>query len=413
MIAKARATNAASLLNLTAIIMFRIAQQHPSCVAHAFSSIAFTWSIPAPSTSAADVARGSSYPCPYTYLSHERSQSGIDFLSRRRIPTSTRQRTTTSTTNLQGTISSASEKVLTSTKGATVRKFKSLVSKKRKRTEENATVVEGIRAVIDLLSDAATRDLVQHILLEENALPNEIMGVFSDLVESCSSPPKVTFASSAVFKACSDTVTPQGIIALVSLPAQYRYEECDVRDGTRTYLVLETSDPGNTGTLIRSAMACGVEAIIFMPGSCDVWSPKTVRSAMTASFKIPLLQVDSWDDCKERLRNFGVRLEHDFYAATMEGSDKLVTSEGREKENGSSLPYYEVEWTRPKSIVVCVGKEGPGLSEPIRRAVRNGDVRAVHVPMAEGIESLNAAVSGSVILFESARQKKAKKERSS
>lgn len=355
---------------------------------------------------AAAVARGSSSPCPY--LSPERSQSfGIDSPLRRRI---TKRQQRTSTTNLQGTIDNG---VLTSTKGTYVRKFKSLVSKKRKRTEEGATVVEGMRAVIDLLSDATTRDLVQHIIVEENAMPDQAMSEFAELLESCSSPPKITFATSAVIKACSDTVTPQGIIALVSIPAPYQYisEACvGPTPGTKTYLVLETSDPGNTGTLIRSAIACGVEAIIFMPGSCDAWSPKTVRSAMTASFKIPLLQVDSWDDCKERLKNFGVRLELDFYAATMEGSEKSATSEGLDKNRGESLPYYEVDWTGSKSVVVCVGREGPGLSQPIRRAVRDGEVRAVHVPMAEGIESLNAAVSGSVILFESARQRKAKKE---
>ena len=398
MIAKARATNAAPRYLAAIAMLSRIAQQsqYPSCMAHAFSSIALTWSMPPP---AAAMVRGSSSPCPYL------SQPvGIDIPFRRRI--TTRQQRT-STTNLQGVFDN---EILTSPKGATVKIFKSLVSKKRKRTEEGATVAEGMRAVIDLLSDEKTRDLVQHIIVEENAMSDQAMSVFADLVESCSPPPKVTLATSAVIKACSDTVTPQGIIALVSIPAPYQYSsEASVGPGTRTYLVLETSDPGNTGTLIRSAIACGVEAIIFMPGSCDAWSPKTVRSAMTANFKIPLLQVDSWDDCKERLKSFGVRLELDFYAATMEGSEKSATSESSDIDRGDSLPYYEVDWVGSESVAVCVGKEGPGLSQPIRRAVRDGEVRAVHVPMAEGIESLNAAVSGSVILFESARQRKAEK----
>lgn len=172
--------------------------------------------------------------------------------------------------------------------------------------------------------------------------------------------------------------------------------------------VPQTSDPGNTGTLIRSAIACGVEAIIMMPGSCDVWSPKTVRSAMTASFKIPLLQVDSWDECKERLQQYGVRLERDFYAATMEGSEQETTGRDEGKGGTTSLPYYDVDWTQSQAVVVCVGKEGPGLSQPIREAVRDGAICAVHVPMEAGIESLNAAVSGSVILFEAARQRRAK-----
>mmetsp|Transcript_10722 Transcript_10722/g.23245 ORF Transcript_10722/g.23245 Transcript_10722/m.23245 type:complete len:400 (-) Transcript_10722:245-1444(-) len=305
--------------------------------------------------------------------------------------------------------------ILTSTKSSTVKLFKSLASKKRKRMNENATIIEGQRLVFDVLSDPSTQDLVRHVILEESALHDEaILAVLQDLASNSSA--SVSFATKEVVRACSDTVTPQGVVAIASLPPPYdahrRYGNGgEDKKTSDLYLVLDgMSDPGNVGTLFRSALACGVEAVVLMPGSCDVFSPKTVRSSMGATFKMPLLHVDGWDHCKKVLTGFGVKLDSDFYAATMEGSE--VNDEFDACSVSSS--YYDVDWTGRGSsggrsqtktdMAVCIGKEGPGLSEEVREAVRNGEIRAVHVPMEQAIESLNAAVCGSVILFEAARQ---------
>lgn len=309
--------------------------------------------------------------------------------------------------------------VLTSTKSATVKVFRALIGKKRKRTEENETVIEGQRLVLDMLDDPITRRLVRHVVVAKSALDHKQLGPKLesalgrfDAMQDVS----VSVASVEVVEACCDTVTPQGIVAIASLPSPY---EGPIEGGNTKcplYLVLDgLSDPGNVGTLLRSALACGVEAVILMPGSCDVWNPKAIRSAMGATFKIPLRRVEDWEDCRRVLGSFGVQLNRDFYAATMEGSE-----EKGDCADSHSLAYHEVDWSgrqdkndsidrkenRPNSAkVVCIGKEGPGLSSEIRAAVRSGDIRSVHVPMEEGIESLNAAVCGSVILFETLRQR--------
>jgi len=171
------------------------------------------------------------------------------------------------------------------------------------------------------------------------------------------------------------------------------------------------SDPGNAGTLLRSAVATGVAAAVWLPDSCDPWNPKAVRAAMGTTFRLPMVHAASWDECAARLLGGngggGCRT---IYAATMLEDD--VNDEDDEDNYGtaarSGTSLYDVDWTHQDEsapIALVIGSEGNGLTPPLRRAVREGTVQAVHVPMQPGIESLNAAVCGSVILFEYYRQR--------
>lgn len=232
-----------------------------------------------------------------------------------------------------------------------------------------------------------------------------------------------------VFLSCSDTMTPQGIVAVVDIPNYDNNNNNNRLDHPPPlppfHLVLDgVSDPGNLGTLLRSSLAVGVALVVLLPGCCDVWNPKAVRSAMGASFVLPAIcHCDSWDDGLAALRDVGVQT---IYAATMmDGDDELETKQ-YDKHNKStpttalahsaSIPYFDVDWTKESSALI-IGSEGNGLSAEVRAALLmkkkvevedpEGDscvVRATHLPMQEGIESLNAAVCGSVILFEYSRQ---------
>lgn len=154
------------------------------------------------------------------------------------------------------------------------------------------------------------------------------------------------------------------------------------------------SDPGNVGTLLRSSLAVGCAGVILLPGSCDPWSPKVVRSAMGSSFspQLPIIQASSWQSALAALESWNVK---DIYAATMIDGGT---------EGGGSKPHFSIDWRSPSALVI--GSEGTGLSPDIRQAINDDGnmVKAVHVPMCSGIESLNAAVCGSVILFEYSRQ---------
>lgn len=224
-------------------------------------------------------------------------------------------------------------------------------------------------------------------------------------VPNCS----IRLASDKVLDAVCDTVTPQGIVGIVNLPKEYTPpppptiipSHSKEEQKSKMYLLLDgISDPGNVGTLLRSSHAVGIEAVILLPHSCDVWNPKAVRSAMGTTFQVPIRSVSSWDECLELMELCGVTKER-IFAATMEGS--VVSSQ----ESFDSMAHWDIDWlggTGMEASAICLGKEGTGLSPPVREAVSQGIIRSVHVPMEEGIESLNAAVCGSVILFEYFRQ---------
>lgn len=272
--------------------------------------------------------------------------------------------------------------VISSTKSITAKHIISLILKRKNRIEAGQTVVEGPRMIIDLLRNKDTANLVQKILISEEKWES----FYPTLVETNTGAerlPDIHPASEAVMKACTDTVTPQGIVAIVDVPNL----EIPVTS-TPSVLVLDAvADPGNLGTLLRSSVATGVSAVYLLPGSCDPWNPKAVRSAMGSSFLVPIRQVDSWDACCHELQTLGC---HYIWAATMVD------------DNAPGTCYYSVNWTRPHALIV--GNEGNGLTDDIRQALAQGKVKPVYVPMQAGVESLNAAVCGSIILFERQRQ---------
>jgi TrmH family RNA methyltransferase len=310
--------------------------------------------------------------------------------------------------------------LVSSTKSNTVKKIQQLLTKRKKRVEFQETVVEGPRMVFDLLSDKQTRGLVKQVVIstekwedyqEEWHAAWEKSDENNEQVESLF-PPTVVPGTPEVLKACTDTVTNQGIVAIVGIPsfplvgATAEPSKSDENDGAAPvvpslYLILDgVADPGNLGTLLRSSVATAVTGVILLPGSCDPWNPKAVRSAMGTSFRLPIVAVDSWNECQNLLSN--TLSCHRTFAATM-----------LEDRQGTS--HYQVDWTCEHTALI-IGSEGNGLSEDVRRALeddKDGSMRIqpVYVPMQAGVESLNAAVCGSVILFEYLRQVSNMKER--
>lgn len=272
--------------------------------------------------------------------------------------------------------------LIQSTKSATVKNIQALLNKRKKRIESQSTIVEGPRMILDLLDNPNTCHLVKQVLVS-----SERQDWIQQLQQDKYSHLFVQEGTPQVLKACSDTVTPQGIVAIVSIP---EFETLNKK--YPLYLVLDgVSDPGNVGTLLRSSVAVGAAGVVLLPECCDVWNPKAVRSAMGCTFQIPILNVDSWNVARDMLGEWGVG--NNVFAATMD-----------ETNNGApSIPHYDVEWTASPSALI-IGSEGNGLSNDVRKALEDGTIQATHVPMEPGIESLNAAVCGSVILFEFLRQ---------
>ncbi|RPI55395.1 MAG: RNA methyltransferase [Chloroflexi bacterium] len=176
--------------------------------------------------------------------------------------------------------------------------------------------------------------------------------------------------SDAVLAACAGTETPQGVLAVVPVP----------RVAPREGLILVVDrlrDPGNLGTLLRSAEAAGAGQVVLAPGTVDAYNPKVVRGAMGAHFRLAVIEM-GWPAIAGLLAGRAVWLA----------------------EAGGKVAYDRVDWTLPSALIV--GGEAEGAGEEAAQ-VATGRVR---IPMAGGAESLNAAMAATVILFEAARQRR-------
>jgi TrmH family RNA methyltransferase len=179
-------------------------------------------------------------------------------------------------------------------------------------------------------------------------------------------------ATDPVLAACSDTETPQGVVAAVPmLTIPPRPGLILVLDGLR--------DPGNLGTVLRSAEAAGVGQVLLAPGTVDLYNLKTVRGAMGAHFRLSAAGLD-WPAIGARLAGRAVWLA----------------------EASGDTPYDRVDWLAPSALIVGGEAEGAGAGAAALASGR------VSIPMAGGAESLNAAMAATVILFEAARQRRAR-----
>lgn len=184
--------------------------------------------------------------------------------------------------------------------------------------------------------------------------------------------------SDHVIEALSDAVTPQGVVAVAPMPLSA------VDDVVADDLVLvldEVRDPGNAGTLVRSAVAAGAGGILFGQGSVDPFGPKTVRSSSGTILRTKIVRNVALGDALGRLRDAGF---------TVVGSDAGADADADEVDLGGR-------------VALVVGNEARGLTEPVRDAL---DL-TVKIPLPGPVESLNAAVAGSVLLFECVRQRRA------
>lgn len=164
--------------------------------------------------------------------------------------------------------------IISSTKSKSIKNIQNLLNKRKHRMGTGQTVVEGPRILFDLLSNPITQPLVRQIFVSVEDYEKEYK-------EKLSKDFDVLLVTSDVLKgALSDTVTPQGIVAIVDIPNF----DIDPTLPNPIYLILDgVSDPGNVGTLVRSSLAVGCAGIILLPGCCDVWNPKAVRSAMVST----------------------------------------------------------------------------------------------------------------------------------
>ncbi len=242
------------------------------------------------------------------------------------------------------------------------------------RKQHRAFLIEGAH----LLQEALLAGVIPSVALfrEDALLKPENGALYQSLIDLGVNVASVT---EEILAKISDTQTPQGIAAMIPLSAIDPERARAARPAINRPLSIildEIRDPGNMGAILRSALASNIDAIYLTPGCADIFSPKVVRSASGAIFKLPVFIRRSWAEL----------------ALTFANHRRFYT------EAGAETLYYHVDLTR--DCVFVIGNEAHGPSA----AARNFAEDAVAIPMANNVESLNAAIAASIIMFESQRQ---------
>ena len=251
--------------------------------------------------------------------------------------------------------------IITSKDNETIKSIKKLKEKKY-RTE--SFIVEGIKMVKEALEQAEVEKI---IVSETFSNSDDFKGLNCD-------GQKLIIASDKVFEDLTDVVTPQGIIAVVSKGSN---SEIDYSD--EFVLALDgIQDPGNLGTIIRTADSANIKTILVSKDTVDAYSPKVVRSTMGGIFRTKVIEVENLAQTLNSFKDNGY---------------KVVTT-----ELSAEKSIYDIDYQ--KSVVV-IGNEANGVTEEVSKTA----TEKVIIPMLGKTESLNAAVATSIMIYEYVRQK--------
>lgn len=256
--------------------------------------------------------------------------------------------------------------MITSLSNDKVRYVRALQSRRRVREREHRLVFEGVRLVEECVRAGITPTFVFYTTtVEADQRGGGLLASLRRMDVPCYE------VTEAVMSACSDTQTPQGILAVLPTPNLPR-PECP----TLTLILDRLRDPGNLGTILRTALAAGVEQVLLAPGTVDPRNPKVVRAGMGAHLRLPVATLQ-WESITEAVTGCDVWLA----------------------DASGETHYTSVDWTRPVAIIL--GGEAVGAGKRARALA----LGRVSIPMAAQVESLNTAAAAAVILFEVVRQR--------
>lgn len=276
--------------------------------------------------------------------------------------------------------------IISSKDNKRIKYLRSLLEKGSARKKNRQFIVEGIKLVDEalvygkvceiILSESLYKEIISGGLIKNALLADNGKNLIAYVNEGNST----TVVSDAVFKTVSETINPQGVVAIVTMP---EYEILNEGFLTQTYnktgkiklLILEdTADPGNLGTIMRTAEAAGVTGVIMGRGTVDIFNPKAVRSTMGSIFRLPFIYVEDVRETIRELKKYGIS----FYAAHLKGKQS----------------YKDVKYSDKAGILI--GNEARGLSP---ETAELADIYII-IPMQGKVESLNAAVAAALMMYE-------------
>ena len=276
--------------------------------------------------------------------------------------------------------------IISSKDNKRIKYIRSLLEKGNIRKKNHQFVVEGIKLVDEALEYGKVLEVVCAVSLYDELISGDLSGNrllaendknITNYVKKGSS---LLVVSDTVFKSMSETKTPQGILAVAEIP-DYRLldrgflEQAYTETGKIKLLVLEdTADPGNLGTIMRTAEAAGVTGVIMGKGTVDIFNPKVVRSTMGSIFRLPFAYEEDLKETIKELKKQGIS----FYATHLKGEKS----------------YKDIKYSDRSAILV--GNEARGLSYDVADLADT----YVLIPMQGKVESLNAAVAAALMMYE-------------
>ena len=254
--------------------------------------------------------------------------------------------------------------LITSSRNPAVKYVRSL-ERARLRQADGVYLVEGVRLVHEALTSGqrATLALYDPALLSRSTVGSSLLERLPRWAD------RAHEVDGRLLRAAGQTETPSGVVAVLRSPER---EPLETHARDQFGVILDrVADPGNAGTILRTADAAGAGYVVTLPGSVDLFSPKVVRAGMGAHFRLPLYSGVSWNEVSTALREASL-VALDAHAATS---------------------IYEFQW--PQRTGLIVGSEAHGLSRQAEPHLHH----RVRIPMKPGVESLNAAVAASIVIY--------------
>ncbi len=257
-----------------------------------------------------------------------------------------------------------------------IKRLSELRDRKGRRAQK-LFLIEGVRSVSEALEEGAG---VRKIILDLGANSDRFESVFSSAKEQGI---EIEEIPATKFRKLSTTESSQGIIAVASIP-EFTFEDLssEIRSKrSATILILDrVSDPGNLGTILRSAAWFGIDGIVVAGSSVDVYNPKVVRSAMAAVLRLKVVQEADLNEVMPELHKVGFAV----IASTQDGKASCF------------------EYGFPLKLAIVLGSEASGISKEISQVCD----ASVFIPRVGKMESLNVGVAASIVMAEIARQRK-------
>lgn len=285
--------------------------------------------------------------------------------------------------------------MISSSQNPKIKLARALLGRSKERRDANAFVVEGVRLVEEAVN---SKWLIRFVLYDETLNERGMLKVES----LKSSGVECEMVSPSVMQSISETETPQGILAvleLTNLPIP----------ASPTFILIpdQIRDPGNLGTLLRSAAATGVDAVLLPPETTDAFAPKVVRSGMGAHFRLPIHAM-TWNEIKQFVAGNASHQTHKENPSQGDSTGLVDKSNLSSATHPRSQVFladmdgqscWETDLRQPLALII--GGEAEGASDEARKLA----VQKISIPMSGNVESLNAGVAGSVLMFEVVRQR--------